>query len=193
MAITQTYYLDAPTLMAATTVFSNIELTEFSADGWYSDGEISRRQLNHSLLPYESCSSPSTNLYITDLVSDPDTGITTYKLHVENSDFIGYANVVGRRADVNAKLCYTRVSPFGNDLTIPNTTPVNQSLFNSTVVAIPIGVYDCTIQATGEEIDEGEGLAVDGGISYGYTTDYYTYLDHAEAHYIVNPTTPPAL
>jgi hypothetical protein len=59
MATQGTYYLDAPSLSAATVVYDDANLTTVAADGFYSDGIISREQSSGVLLPQQSC--PSCN------------------------------------------------------------------------------------------------------------------------------------
>jgi hypothetical protein len=60
MAISSTYYLNAPSLASATAVFSNAALITLAADGFYSDGVISREQVSGVLLPQQSCPSCAT-------------------------------------------------------------------------------------------------------------------------------------
>lgn len=59
MATQSTYYLDAPSLSAATVIYDDANLTIVAADGFYSDGTISREQSSGVLLPQVSC--PSCN------------------------------------------------------------------------------------------------------------------------------------
>jgi hypothetical protein len=59
MATQGTYYLDAPSLSAATVVYDDANLTTVAADGFYSDGIISREQSSGVLLPQVAC--PSCN------------------------------------------------------------------------------------------------------------------------------------
>ena len=55
MATSGTFYLDAPSLSTATVVYSNAALTTVAANGYYSDGSISRQQLAGVLLPPVIC------------------------------------------------------------------------------------------------------------------------------------------
>ena len=55
MATSSTYYLDAPSLSAATVVYSDVALTVIAADGKYSDGSIVREQVSRVLLPAVIC------------------------------------------------------------------------------------------------------------------------------------------
>jgi hypothetical protein len=85
MATSSTYYLNAPTLASSTSVFTNAGLTTLAADGFYSDGVISREQVGGVLLPQQSCPTCATpcgttinasggqGIYLLDL----DTGSTS--------------------------------------------------------------------------------------------------------------------
>lgn len=55
MPIPQTFYLNAPSLGSATAVFYDAALTVCAADGYYSDGLITREQVGCVLLPEEDC------------------------------------------------------------------------------------------------------------------------------------------
>jgi hypothetical protein len=57
MATSGNYYLNGPTLASATKIFTDSDLTICAADGWYSDGQISREQKSCSLLPQQICNS----------------------------------------------------------------------------------------------------------------------------------------
>lgn len=58
MSISSTYYLDAANLTAATSVYSDLELTILAPDGFYSDNTISRQQSSGILLAVETCPFP---------------------------------------------------------------------------------------------------------------------------------------
>lgn len=57
MATQGTYYLDGPSLSSATIIYSDAALTIVAADGFYSDGVISREQTSGVLLPQVTCPS----------------------------------------------------------------------------------------------------------------------------------------
>jgi len=57
MAISETYYLDTPSLGTATVIYSDAALTTIADDGFYSDGIISRQQVGGVLLPQQTCPS----------------------------------------------------------------------------------------------------------------------------------------
>jgi hypothetical protein len=55
MATSSTYYLNAPSLGSATSVFTNADLTVLAADGFYSDGVIVREQISGLLVAQQTC------------------------------------------------------------------------------------------------------------------------------------------
>lgn len=57
MAISSTYYLNAPSLGSATAVFTDADLSICADDGFYSDGVISRELVDCVLLPQQTCPS----------------------------------------------------------------------------------------------------------------------------------------
>ena len=60
MAISSSYYINAPSLGSATAVFTDSSLLTCAADGFYSDGVISREQVGCVLLPQQTCPSCAT-------------------------------------------------------------------------------------------------------------------------------------
>ena len=52
-----TYYMDASTLTDASTLYLDEELTIIAPNGYYSNGSISRYQLDGVLLPEQICPS----------------------------------------------------------------------------------------------------------------------------------------
>jgi len=57
MPTTQSYFLDAPSLGSATSVFLDNGLSVCAPDGFYSDGIITRQQVSCKFLPQETCPS----------------------------------------------------------------------------------------------------------------------------------------
>lgn len=55
MASLGTYYINAPTLVQATSVFTDAAMTTFAPDGWYSDGVTSRELVSGVLLSSQTC------------------------------------------------------------------------------------------------------------------------------------------
>lgn len=118
--------------------------------------------------------TPTTpNIYITNYEYNIAGGYATYKLHVENSAFIGYFNILGERSTTTkaASLDFT----IQNDIYGPFhvTIPGNQSSVRvSYLVNIPVGVYDCFSEANGAPTQAGATIDTQGFISYGYSNVY---------------------
>ena len=120
-------------------------------------------------LIYEKVSS--ADIYITDKVVDAETGTLTFKLHVETEDFVGFANMIAEKVNIkNGKL----ESDYGGTLVIPNATAPGVTVSSSQAVTIPVGIYDSTLQLTGIRVNSGLDATMDGGISFGFTSDYYS-------------------
>ena len=66
MATSSTYYLNAPSLGSATAVFTNSTLATCAADGFYSDGVITREQVGCVLLPQQTCPACNSEVYTID-------------------------------------------------------------------------------------------------------------------------------
>lgn len=60
MATSSSYYLNAPSIGSATSIFVNADLTVLAADGFYSDGVIVREQVSGVLLPQQTCPTCAT-------------------------------------------------------------------------------------------------------------------------------------
>ena len=56
-----TYYFDAATFSGATAVYTNADLSVCAPDGFYSDGVISRQQVNCRLLEAQTCPNCASN------------------------------------------------------------------------------------------------------------------------------------
>lgn len=80
MAVQSTYYLDAPSLGSATSVYANSLLSVLAADGFYSDGTIVREQVSGVLLPQQVCPSclPVSYNCVEGNCVDPGDGTGTY-------------------------------------------------------------------------------------------------------------------
>ena len=130
----------------------------------------------------EYTKTTNANIYITDVVSDAQSGTTTYKLHIENSPFSGYANTVATRGS-NSKRLNADFSPYGNGIMISAATPIGQDVFASQQVEIPIGVYDCFINISIAPLYSGVETNGQGAISYGFTNDFFDGICQAEALY----------
>ena len=78
MAISGTYYLNAPSLGSATSVFDDSTLLILAADGFYSDGVIAREQVSGVLLPQQSCPSCVSYNCVEGTCTDPGDGTGEY-------------------------------------------------------------------------------------------------------------------
>tara|TARA_R110000822_G_scaffold145451_3_gene284329 strand:+ start:1218 stop:2150 length:933 start_codon:yes stop_codon:yes gene_type:complete len=76
---TQPYYLDGTTLSNSNAIYANAALTICAADGFYSDGTISREQVSCGLLAEESCPSCAQNCS-TNIIST--VGFGTYTIYL---------------------------------------------------------------------------------------------------------------
>lgn len=57
MPYTQPFYINGPSLSSSTAVFDNAALTVCSPNGFYSDGIVTREQLDCVLLPEQICTA----------------------------------------------------------------------------------------------------------------------------------------
>ena len=121
--------------------------------------------------------SITANIYITDIVISNSQA--TYKLHVENEAFAGFANMKGFKTanGRNARITDT----FGGNLLIPNSYVYGDIATQSTAVNIPIGVYNCTLRALGLPFNQYEDLDITGAISFAFSEDFNEFLK-AEAN-----------
>jgi hypothetical protein len=78
MAISGTYYLNAPSLGSATSVFDDASLTILASDGFYSDGIIAREQVSGVLLPQQTCPSCVSYNCVEGTCTDPGDGTGEY-------------------------------------------------------------------------------------------------------------------
>ena len=80
MAISSSYYLNAPSLGSATAIFTDEDLTTCASDGFYSDGVITREQVECILLPQQTCPSCDGVSYncVEGTCIDPEDGSGTY-------------------------------------------------------------------------------------------------------------------
>lgn len=64
MAVSATYYLNAASLAAATTVYTDAGLTTPAPNGYYSDASIVRQQLSGVLQPQSACPGCGTPIIL---------------------------------------------------------------------------------------------------------------------------------
>lgn len=140
----------------------------------YSDVSLDDICCNCNLEPVQS------NIYVTDKVVDDVNGYVTYKLNVEDADFVGYVNTISTKGE-NCNNMNTIFPPFIEGVTVGSDTPINENVFTSEPITIPMGVYDCTVQIFPSSINAELVTNADSGISYGYTTNYFEGTTSIEA------------
>ncbi len=110
------------------------------------------------------------NIYITDRVHVPGSGVTTYKLHVENEPFTGFINTTGEKT-ANVKNSFVD-NTFADRLFIPAGYAVGDIATKSKAVTIPIGVYDCELTVQGAPVSFMQDVEAWGKVAFGFTTNY---------------------
>lgn len=122
------------------------------------------------------------NIYITDIVINQSTGNTTYKLHVENIPFVGFANMAGTK-NYNARNAFIDAD-YGGRLFIP-TESDSELFYESKAVNIPVGVYNVNILARGTSKNVYQDIYINGRISYGFTDVFDDSTVMVEAFLII--------
>ena len=118
-----------------------------------------------NVLTYEKINT--STIYITDeVISSP--GVKTFKLHIEDYDFVGFENMQGEK-NANTRNGIVN-STLGGVLSIPSLNDMGEYARKSTAVNLPIGVYDYTISVNGNPRSTVLDLFVGGLVGYGYTT-----------------------
>lgn len=147
MPIPQPYYLDAPSLGSATTVFSDNALTVCAPDGFYSSGGITRRQIGCVLFPQQECPSCSYPCAVPIAPSD-DLGV--YSTNIVTSPIDGYLGAIiirfnplsypdGIRATLNSSVYNKITSPVDG---------LHQSTNSIGFTYIGDTAFDCGISGT---------------------------------------------
>lgn len=132
------------------------------------------------------------NIYITDALgrvgrydSDLSTGITTYKLHVQNVPFIGYLNIYAEKsAATTPAFVQHDMTPAIFDpisIKIPQNTG---NISRSILLNIPVGVYDCEWDVnSGHGTPLGTPIDISADFSYGYTSVLAEGIVSGDANY----------
>lgn len=130
-----------------------------------------------------------SSIFVTDQVKDFN-GNSTFKLHVENATFNGFAvsNLVATKNIKNSSANFsgTIISTGQLDLSLTSAS-VGESIERNLAVNIPIGIYDVTISMTAVETLAGSSYRTDSGISFGASNVYASNSVYANA---VIDTTP---
>ena len=129
MATRSTYYLDGDTLLDATAVYTDIQLTTKASDGFYSSGTDVREQVSGLLLPPTTC--PSCAAACGDIIPASFSGSGYFNANIE---------LGGTPSDVGAVVIYFYVGsniPDGVLATL-GTNTYNTLTFNNNS-STPIG------------------------------------------------------
>ena len=171
MPTTQSYFLDAPSLGSATSIFLDNGLSVCAPDGFYSDGIITRQQVSCKLLPQEtcpSCASPcgETPIVLVDNIVEP----TVFSIPINTGNSAGaivlrfqsYNIPDGIKVEFNGVTYNKLVSPaFGilqssNPLGYTVIGDVDESgcVFIGTTPNVPEKEWDgASFVATGDDFD----------------------------------------
>lgn len=167
MATSSTYYLNAPSLASSTSVFTDAGLTVLAADGFYSDGVISREQVSGVLLPQQTCPSCATpcgttinasggqGIYLLDL----DAGSTSADVGAVIVRFDPYGVPDGIRGILGTNT-YNKLTSSVDGLH-QSTTPSNLTFIGQT--GADCGISGSTYPALIEYLYNGTSFVATGG------------------------------
>ena len=135
MAISSLYYLDAPSLGAAVTVYTDAELTTPAPDGYYSDSTISRQQISGVLQPQEICTgcSDTYSINVWAHPSEPtiDTANVYYSINAGPDIMLG---------SVGTNLCHL----VGTISGIPSGSVLHLGVLNGSVDCVEFDIAETT-------------------------------------------------
>lgn len=124
------YYINAPTLSAATSIFTDAAMTICAPDGYYADGPIVRQQVGCVLLPPQEC--PFCGIYCSDAIFEGPVNQGVYYMSVDLGATVGpvivnfdpqdYPN--GIEVTFDSTVYNTVISPFFGPLSAPSGLPV---------------------------------------------------------------------
>ena len=155
MAISSSYYINAPSLGSATAVFTDSALTTCALDGFYSDGVISREQVDCVLLPQQTC--PSCAIPCGTTISASGTqGV--YLLNLDTGSTVG---------DVGAVII--RFDPYGVPDGIRGTLGVN--VYNKLTSSVD-GLHESTNAGAFTFVGSTGGDCGISGTTYPALTEY---------------------
>lgn len=117
----------------------------------------------------------NSNIYITDIIMV--NGLTTYKLHVENDMFIGFAMVAGQKN--NTKNSFVK-DDYAGRVNIPNSS--NIIVFSSQAISLPVGIYDISLIAGGIRNISSITGEINGEIRYSFSNDDFYSPSNPSAH-----------
>jgi hypothetical protein len=149
MAISSSYYLNAPSLASATSVFTDDTLLVLAADGFYSDGVISREQVGGVLLPQQTCPSCVSYNCVEGICTDPGDGSGTYATLEECEASCGgptYYTYSVRLDNSTGTICaQTPINVYSSSILL--TT--GDIIYYDTALTVLVTGYNYVVRATG--------------------------------------------
>tara|TARA_B100000900_G_scaffold409166_1_gene424601 strand:- start:612 stop:1946 length:1335 start_codon:yes stop_codon:yes gene_type:complete len=121
MATEALFYMDGLSLEQATSIYTDIDLTTLAADGFYSNGAVSREQINGVLQPQAACANCAAPPPPTSTIYDVTQNVTN--------------NIVGTLG-INYTLSGSGYSGSGAPLPVTQSGP-DQAPYNFVIVATP--------------------------------------------------------
>lgn len=199
MAISSTYYLDAPSLGSASIIYSDAALTTVAADGYYSDGVISRQQVDGVLLPQQTCPS-------CECVGLFNLGNTSDDLDISGMTIGGASVVVTSGAFPSTPSSSNIIGEVAPSITLPDTvtlvlTSVTSGIANQKITVIDsngatqtqvISIGTSNVTFTDVYIDCSIGIeifALPVPVYYTYDISSTSSPDQPTACAYVGPTT----
>lgn len=150
MASLGTYYINAPTLIQATSVFTDAAMTIFAPDGWYSDGVTSRQLVSGVLLVSQTC--PSCVLGCDSQLNNTSIDRGYFNINIDTGSSTGAVviglyplnSIIGVKAEYDA-VVYNK---FSSNL----SGSVTGNLTDPTYIGVPAN--DCGVSGTAYLISE---------------------------------------
>jgi hypothetical protein len=163
------YYINAPTLSAATAVYTDAAMTTCAADGYYAEGPIVRQQVGCVLLPAEECPLCEINCNSASWENPVNKGVYYFNVKLSTTtgpvviNFNPSSQPNGIEVTFDSTVYNTVVSPLFGALSAPAGLPV----------FIGLDTEDCGI--VGTHTLEEYALRTDGMHDLG-TTDVVNVL-----------------
>jgi hypothetical protein len=141
MATSGTYYLNAPSLGSATSVFDDVNLTILASDGFYSDGIIAREQVSGVLLPQQTCPSCVSYNCVEGTCTDPGDGTGEYATleACELACAITYPCECVRLENTTIDEIFITITPCDTGVPFPQGVPGNSVVTECIVTGSPAG------------------------------------------------------
>lgn len=144
MAVSDLYYLNGSTLSSSTAVFTDSSMITCASDGWYSDGTISRQQVDCVLLPQQVCAEclPPPVPCGSPIAGSGTTGI--YRINLGLGTATGAIIITFNPISIPDGIIATLSSVDYNKLSSPNQGVLQSSAGGPTYVGQSGGTATCT-------------------------------------------------